>query len=278
MRKVKPQTILLISIVAIFFALACWEDVEIYLTGVGSIGDNGKILNVPCYIWHHGCTPTAFGMVLGYYDNNVGTNFLGNEPLESIASTEHYNDYSLPMDTEGAILQDSSVLGNAHPNNCIADYMKTSFSSENCHYGLTMLSNMCPGIESYSASRGKPCSTNLYANQDNATFYNLMKDEINSGRPLVATVFIEDLGHSITAVGWRENSGLQEIGYYDTYENDIQWKEVTTEGDWRVSYVIAMDFGYGTGGFDDGSGIPGFELPLLILSFVCVAFILWKRK
>ena len=56
---------------------------------------------------------------------------------QAISSTANYNDYCLPLDTDGAILPDKSSLGGAHADNCIADFLKTSQSEYGNAYGET---------------------------------------------------------------------------------------------------------------------------------------------
>ena len=69
------------------------------------LGNNAKnnsilISDLPSYIWHRGCGPTALGMIIGYYDlHGFGDLFQDstlaqtNDINMSIASEDHYNDY-----------------------------------------------------------------------------------------------------------------------------------------------------------------------------------------
>ena len=69
---------------------------------IGNINKSNAVLisDIPAYIWHRGCGPTALGMIIGYYDLHgyydlfydstiVQTNNINME----IASEDHYNDY-----------------------------------------------------------------------------------------------------------------------------------------------------------------------------------------
>lgn len=128
--------------------------------------DKGLILNgsknqvlisgVPSYLWGHGCGPTALGMVVGYYDvNGYSDLIIGNASTQTtnvniaIANTEHYNDYSLPIDNYPYLYQDKSELGGAHNSNCIADYMHTSWSLDGNRYGWSYSNKISVAFSSY---------------------------------------------------------------------------------------------------------------------------------
>lgn len=97
---------------------------------------------VPAYLWRCRCGPTAVGMVVGYWDSNGYPGLIaGSAPSQTgavdsaIATPEHYDDYSLPLDHRPNLLADKSTLGGAHSSNSIPDFMNTSWSSRGDYYG-----------------------------------------------------------------------------------------------------------------------------------------------
>jgi hypothetical protein len=178
------------------------------LSQLTAVGGASNVLAVPEYVWRHGCGPTAVGMLFGYYDINKGTDFLVGDPTSqgsidgSLASLEHYNDYSLPIDdpTTG-ILTDKSETGNAHIDNCIADYMGTSMSDLDLMYGWSYTTKLVDSIEDWSSKRNNPIQAQYY---DGFSLSDI-KHEIDNGRPFV--VFMNAAGgqyadHFATCVGY----------------------------------------------------------------------------
>jgi hypothetical protein len=194
------------------------------------------IPGVPSYLWRHGSGPTAVGMVLGYYDSHGFPNLIpGNASYQSdtvnlaIASGEHYNDYSLPLDYPPNLLPDKSELpvGDEHPNNCIADYLKTSQSILENYYGGTWNIDVAPGFENYvqSVSNYKALAT-AYNSSDLMWF--TIQNEIDSLRPLVFLVDTDGNGqadHFVTVIGYYSENGINYYGCYNTWDQKIHWYE-----------------------------------------------------
>ena len=189
------------------------------------------INGVPSYIWHHGCGPTALGMLLGYYDINGFPNlFPGDASSQTeavnnaIANQEHYNDYSEPIDYYPYLYQDKSELGGAHTSNCIADYMRTSWSAANNRYGWSWAWDVMTAF-------------NLYVNQQDSTYHTevtyqlfapekweMYTNEIDHQRPVVILVDSDGDGqsdHFVTGIGYDEADTT--YGIYDTWDNNIHW-------------------------------------------------------
>jgi hypothetical protein len=194
------------------------------------------IPGVPAYLWRHGSGPAAIGMVLGYYDSYGFPDLLpGDASFQSdavnlaIASVEHYNDYSLPLDYPPNLLPDKSELpvGDEHPNNCIADYIKTSQSILENYYGWTWNIDVAPGFENYVLSVSSYIAL--------ATSYNFgdlmwltIQNEINSLRPLVFLVDTDGNGisdHFVTVIGYYSENGINYYGCYNTWDQKIHWYE-----------------------------------------------------
>lgn len=109
--------------------------------------------NIAPYEWRHGCVPTSIGMVLNYwaktgYPQIFPTSGNPDDPdtYEKIASNDHYQSYSLPLDEFPNILPDMSEppVGDEHISNSIADYLKTSWSLEKLAYGGTWENDIIP--------------------------------------------------------------------------------------------------------------------------------------
>ncbi|MBU0755323.1 MAG: hypothetical protein KJ645_09295 [Planctomycetes bacterium] len=116
------------------------------------------ISDVPAYIWYNGCGPTATGMVIGYWDGQgfeqlVDGNAATQTPAmnDMISSSGNYNDYCLPLDQYPNLLPDLSEppSGDEHPNDCVADCMKTSQSYHDNYYGWSWYSDVDNGFSGY---------------------------------------------------------------------------------------------------------------------------------
>jgi hypothetical protein len=204
-----------------------------------------QTLNVPAYQWRHGCGPTAVGMVVGYYDNQGYTDLIPgsassqttdvNQSIASEGSAQnprHYEDYSLPLDSgEPSPLPDKSEppVGDEHTHDCIADFMKTSWSSENNFYGWSWSSDIGPSFTSYvnlKNSSYKPTYNGYYSYNGTMT-WEVLTGEIDNNRPMVFLVDTDGNGgtdHFVTVVGYRDTP-QQQYGCLDTwYPYDvIRW-------------------------------------------------------
>ncbi len=128
------------------------------------------IEGVPAYLWRHGCGPTAAGMVMGYWDSHgypdlvegdastqtAAVNAMiaddGGNPVCAPGELNHYQDYACPVEWSWALtLPDKSELGGEiHPDNCLADFMLTSRSSESNNYGWTWFIHVAQAFEGYT--------------------------------------------------------------------------------------------------------------------------------
>jgi hypothetical protein len=196
-----------------------------------------KILDVPAYLWYRGCGPTAAGMVLGYWDGQGYGNLVsGNAMTQTadvntmIASTEHYNDYSLPLDASpGPILPDKSELpvGDEHVDNSVADYMQTSQSVHGLYYGWSYYDRVDEGFNNYILLTGAGYSSSTRSITMNDDFnWSVYKAEIDSGRPVVMLVDTDGdnaTDHFVAAIGYSEITGSQMYGVRDTWDTNVHW-------------------------------------------------------
>ncbi|MCJ7530307.1 MAG: carboxypeptidase regulatory-like domain-containing protein [Anaerolineales bacterium] len=198
---------------------------------------SAKILDVPAYLWYRGCGPTAAGMALGYWDNQGFSNLVSDSAMTQtaavntmIASTEHYNDYSLPLDAPpGLILPDKSELpvGDEHADNSVADYMQTSQSIQSLYYGWSYFDRVDEGFNNYVQLTGAGYSSSTRSITMNDDFnWSVYKAEIDSGRPVVMLVDTDGdntTDHFVTAIGYSEIIGSQMYGVRDTWDANVHW-------------------------------------------------------
>lgn len=204
------------------------------------------IPGVPGYLWRHGCGPTAVGMVVGFYDTRGYTDLIPgdaaaqtdsvNQAIASQNSTEnprHYEDYSLPLDGDTPSIQpdkSSTPPGDEHPNNCIADFMHTSWSADGNRYGWSW-SNMIGSAWYDYVMQKIPEYQPSYENFGpwNPITWSILKTEVDNSHPMVFLVDTDGNGgtdHFVTVVGYRDSQGFQEYACLDTWDPPtlIRWE------------------------------------------------------
>jgi len=195
--------------------------------------------SVPPYIWHHGCAPTAAGMLLGYYDttgwqgmitnSDVNPSSVSDNDYQSIASTAHYQDYCLPMDEDGDLQPDKSSTGGAHSSNCVADYMYSSFSSQGNTYGATSSGDIEDGVVDYMQAQYPELdiwSGYAYVHTGNVDdIFATLRARIDANHPVILGIDSsgEGIDHAVIMVGYRYNAstGLKQYIAYNTWDNDL---------------------------------------------------------
>ncbi len=201
------------------------------LFGTNATGDV-VVSSVPAYLWQHGCGPTALGMVVGYYDGKGFSDLVpGNAATQTtdvdnvIANTQHYDDYSLPIDYYPNLYADKSQNGGAHTSNCLADFMETSWSSRDNFYGWSWSNDIANSFNRYIPfiNPDYQCQTGYkwYSNSDSWSFY---KNEIDNNRPVVLLVDSDGNGgtdHFVTGIGYNSTSNTYAI--YDTWDRSVHW-------------------------------------------------------
>lgn len=208
-----------------------------------------ELSDVPAYDWQHGCAPTAAGMLVGYYDTvdpdyaNLITIGDGTaDPVANpavyqiIASDGNRDDYALYLGIDDSapgstIVPDMSSINpaGAHPDDCLADYMKTSRSSEGLTYGGTWSSDIGPGIEAFFVAQGYEAPTIQNMVWGVLTWENY-KNEIDNGRPVLLGVDADGDGitdHRIIGIGYDDTGLTPMYGCYDTWSqsNVTRWEE-----------------------------------------------------
>ena len=218
---------------------------------------------VPSYIWHHGCGPTAAGMVLGFWDGFAFPNLIsgsantqtievsemmatdgGNEGC-GISASDHFRDYSCPIDASpGALQPDRSETGQVHANNCLADFMLTSRSANYNYYGWSWFNDVESSLRQYFLYRlpGTTINAGRFLFDDYS--WQLFKDQIDLLHPLVLLVDTEGDGwtdHFVTAIGYDE--ARQEYGIYDTWDHNVhwyKWRKIASGSEWGIFGVTTF--------------------------------------
>ena len=238
-------------------------------TGIpaGGIDANPKVIpSVPGYLWHHGCTPTALGMVIGFYDyfgfGNLVTGSAQNQTVEvnnmiasegskkkGIGRQRHYEDYSLPKDTGNKILKDNSEFypSKCHPNDCVADFLHTSWSRDGLAYGWTYLSRIGDAFKAFVKTRDstyKGFAYHYYPFGGSLSDWRILVREIDYYHPVVLAVDSDGDGvtdHSVTVIGYNVGpNNRKQYGCLDTWApaGRIRWCEfrpVSKKYSWGVS-------------------------------------------
>lgn len=207
---------------------------------------NGYIIaDVPSYLWHRGCGPTALGMIIGYYDLNGFNDLFSDNTINqtnsinmSIASDEHYNNYSIPLDYYPNLLSDNSENGLGHQNNSIADFMNTSMSIYNNYWGWSWSSDIGNAFEEYINYMNPNYITNTEYTFFSNNSWEKFKTEINNNRPVIILVDTDgdnSTDHFVVGLGYDNIN--QEFACYDTWDNNIHWyswEEMQNGVNWGV--------------------------------------------
>ena len=226
------------------------------------------IPGVPVYWWHHGCGPTAVAMVIGYWDGNGFPNLVpgdastqtsavnamiaddGGNPDCSAPDGDHYQDYSCPIDYRPNLLTDRSEIGGAHSSNCVADFYKTSWSSENNFYGWSWFSHTPAsfvGYVNWVEPQYIPSAKNHFYSSFSWNSYTL---KIDAGRPAVLLVDTNGDGvtdHFVTGVGY--DTATTQYGVYTTWQEDgtnvrwFQWRGLEVGNTWGIYGMTFFQMG-----------------------------------
>ena len=238
------------------------------------------ISNVPAYIWHHGCGPTALGMVIGFWDGYSNPNLVpGDASTQTDAVgamiaddngtaicdqqwTDHYQDYSCPLDGSGPLLPDRSETGGAHADNCVGDFMHTSQSAYYNRYGWSWQSDICPAFTQYVNLVDPEAVPEASDYTFDVFGWDNYKYEIDKSRPMVLLVDTDGDGetdHFVTGIGYDEST--MEYGIRNTWDWGIHWfswREMAPGRTWGVYAIskFAIDI-VCVDGDGDSYGDPG---------------------
>jgi len=224
-------------------------------------GASNLLSGVPQYDWNYGCSPTAGGMLVGYYDSHPSGNWSNlvdgdistyNALASStIASPEHITDYwGTPDPYIGA--------WTPHADNCIADFMHTSRSAEGRSDGGTDYADIPIGLKDFTEwdNPGTVVNEAYYAdawNEDVGWWgtpgddftYADFKAEIDAGRPMLFGLMtgydFNWYGHSVAAYGYQDDMFQIKVPTSDPSEINMTvggfavwdtWDTTSSQSEW----------------------------------------------
>lgn len=184
-------------------------------------GLSKTIPGVPEYIWWYGCSPTAGGMIIGWWDAQTGCEDL----FEGSAATWYGSGTSgtKRMVASQAHIDAGALLGltygsyENHTADCIADFFFT-------RNGSTSRSNIGPGFVAFAAWDDPTTTTNesyTATYETNYTDYGWTYEdfcaEIDAGRPVHLGLTSSAGGHSVTAIGYDNTDGKRHYICWTTW-------------------------------------------------------------
>jgi hypothetical protein len=190
--------------------------------------------NVPAYNWYHGCTPTAVGSIMGYWDLHGYPNMFTASGWAAVSQTVNVQDQiSSPAHNAKYDPTPDNASLPTPPKTSIADFLGTS--KDPLGYGSTYTSNIPSGMTGYASYRGYSSSSqeNLYLAGLIGLTWSKLTSEINAGRPMLFDVDSDGDGkndHSVPVIGYDDRgSGGKWYGCYTTWSEDetIQWYQFT---------------------------------------------------
>jgi hypothetical protein len=217
-----------------------------------ALADSLVLSGVPEYLWYHGCSPTAGGMLMGYWAEHGYAGLLPGVTNPMVQSQAVDNDIS-------SAAHNAQDTYQGHPANCIADFMQTVS-------GGTDGPNIASGLANWTTYVGLSVQTAAYSNVSfyGGTFnYAAFTKEINAGRPMILNLFTDIygsiVGHSVLAYGYQDNmfnlriktgTGYQNVtvpgfAVMDTWENGVgPWSQAAWEN-WQGNAIYSQLDGKG---------------------------------
>jgi hypothetical protein len=241
-----------------------------------SMGKAAVVLEgVPIYQWYNGCGPTAVGMVVGYWDGRGFDQLVPGDASsqttsvdDMMSSSGNWSDYCLPLDpSPDPILPDLSEdpVGDEHSDDSLADFMWTSRSYRDLHYGGGWFTNVSQGFIDYVAWAAPGYSASSeWARWNQITWADFVA-EIDAGRPAVFGVDSDadsQLDHFVTVIGYDDTS--QQYACYNTWDADVHWYDFTSMSSGQPFGVYGMvTFGLQNAGAFQVSNVGGGPLEIL---------------
>ena len=205
----------------------------LFATG-NAFGSPVTLTSVPAYNWYHGCTPTAVGSIMGYWDLHGYSNMFTASGWNAVKLTANVQDQiSSPAHNAKYDPTPDNASLPTPPKTSIADFLGTS--KDPLGYGSTYTSNIPSGMTGYASYRGysSTAQENLYLAGIIGLTWSKLTSEINAGRPMLFDVDSDADGkndHSVPVFGYDDRgSGGKWFGCYTTWSEDetIQWYQFT---------------------------------------------------
>ena len=201
-----------------------WGKVKSGIPIITDVAGAGRIRSVPFYDWSYGCSPTASAMILGFYDKR-GYDRLIDYYFRRWDPIEVEWDYNVPN-----VQQELAIAMNT-----------------NLETGSTEWDNIAPGnkyVTNNINGYGFESTRSTWANLSNNFHWNLIRKEINAGRPFHWGVgwyyrYNRQISHSVAAVGYTDDHYVIVHNTWDTQEH--YWYYYTYEaGKYSTSVVITI--------------------------------------
>jgi hypothetical protein len=192
-------------------------------------GVSQTLPGVPEYHWWYGCSPTAAGMVIGWWDAQVGCTdlFAGDASTwwgagDGSTGTKRLVASKEDIDAGKALGLTYGSYQN-HTANCLADFMQTENGGTYRDYIGPGLVGYCSWNDPTDPTKGSYTASAITKYVSGGWTYAQFCAEIDAGRPVhLGLRNASNVGHSVTAIGYDNTDGKQ---------NYICW---TTWGGWGV--------------------------------------------
>jgi len=197
-----------------------------------------KVLDVPVYLWWYGCTPTAVGMVAGYWDTHgyprVFANTNGSTMTQVVRDEVAGPAHRIAGQENRPVIYGGKFWGHgdwknspsfpAHEANpaSLADHLKT-------RDGLSLSADQLQGMRSWFSTRGTGWVVKRAWYRPD--LWDRVVAALDAGKPLVAGVDNNadgKLDHSATIIGY--NRRTKQLAYYDTWHRDVKWYDFAPVG------------------------------------------------
>ena len=178
---------------------------------------------------NYACMVTALGMWLQFYDD---MGYLLMDNFKDIVSDQHVTYYVMPKDTKGNLLPDSSLLENP-PQNCLADFLKTSWYNEGNFHGATLSWNIVSGLQEYLKYKGDKYTLMYDWVKGYLDYIRL----IDQGYPVYLSVSTPNNNHSILGIGYVKSDST-----YLSYNSfgDLKKYKWENEKDWKLNMTVIL--------------------------------------
>jgi hypothetical protein len=186
--------------------------------------------DVPAYNWYHGCSPTAAGSIMGYWDLHGYSNLFDASGWAAVSQTANVQDLiSSPAHNAKYDARPDRSRPPTPPKTSIADFLGTSVGS--LAYGATKTANITSGMTGYANYRGYAsiAQQNLYVGGALGLTWSKLTGEIDAGRPMLFDVDSNGDGrndHSVPVFAYDDRgAGGRWYGCYTTWsENEtVKW-------------------------------------------------------
>ena len=177
--------------------------------------------NVPHYQWWYGCTPTAAGSLMAYWDSQPGF-----ENLYKPGDAQIYNGDGT-WGTRRMVASQRHINGDDNPPDSLASFLGTSIDGWtpnpqiNIPLGLRAFAEW-DDTSSYDMKDGYQANMS-HQGVYQSSFHDIVKSELDAGRPLLLSVDSSTSVHSVLAYGYDDDIT------FDVFDNgDV--KTITVPG------------------------------------------------